>query len=42
MYQERIAKVLEKMKSLGQTQLIISDPMTIFYLTGKMIEPRFS
>ena len=39
MYQERIAKVLEKMKSLGQTQLIISDPMTIFYLTGKMIEP---
>ena len=39
MYQERITKVLEKMKELGQTQLIVSDPMTIFYLTGKMIDP---
>lgn len=39
MYQERIDKVLNKMKELNQTQLIVSDPMTIFYLTGTMIEP---
>ncbi|MBP2966739.1 aminopeptidase P family N-terminal domain-containing protein, partial [Acinetobacter baumannii] len=39
MYQERIDRVLEKMNQLNQKQLIVSDPMTIFYLTGKMIDP---
>jgi Xaa-Pro dipeptidase len=39
MYQERVNQVLSKMETLNQTQLVVSDPMTIYYLTGKMIDP---
>lgn len=39
MNQERLAKVLTKMKEDKVPQLLISDPTTIFYLTGKMIHP---
>lgn len=39
MYKERVNQVLSKMETLNQTQLVVSDPMTIYYLTGKMIDP---
>lgn len=39
MYQERLANVLAKMTETNKQQLIVSDPMTIYYLTGKLIEP---
>ena len=39
MYQQRLRNVLDKMKETHETQLIVTDPMTIYYLTGKMIDP---
>ncbi|MGX7024181.1 M24 family metallopeptidase [Vagococcus hydrophili] len=39
MYKERLENVLKEMEIRNMPQLIVSDPMTIFYLTGKMIEP---
>lgn len=39
MNQERVKKVLDKMREKQVPQLVISDPTTIFYLTGKMIHP---
>lgn len=39
MYQERMNQVINKMKEQHQAQLIVSDPMTILYLTGKEIDP---
>ena len=38
MFEERLENVLREMKNRQMPQLIISDPMTIFYLTGTMIE----
>ena len=32
---ERFERVVEKMKSENVPQLIVSDPVAIFYLTGK-------
>ncbi|RMC98712.1 aminopeptidase P family protein [Clostridium autoethanogenum] len=36
---DRLSKVLEKMKSQSVPQFIVSDPASIFYLTGKWIHP---
>lgn len=36
---QRLNKVLEKMKSKNIPQIIVSDPASIFYLTGKWIHP---
>lgn len=38
--QNRILRVLEGMKEAGMGQLLLTDPMAIFYLTGKMLEPH--
>ena len=38
MKEERVNKIIEKMKSSGLNQLIISSPADIFYLTGQWIE----
>lgn len=40
MYKERIARVLENMEAKGLEQMLISDPPSIFYLTGKWILPN--
>ncbi|WP_251861170.1 Xaa-Pro peptidase family protein [Clostridium sp. Marseille-Q2269] len=39
MKQERLNKVLEGMKERGISQMLVSDPAAIFYLTGKWIHP---
>jgi len=39
MNQKRLEKVLEGMTQAGLSQMIISDPTNIFYLTGKWINP---
>ena len=39
MKETRVQKVLEAMKERGIPQMIISDPVAIFYLTGKWIHP---
>lgn len=40
MYQERIRRVLDHMQSKGLDQMIISDPPSIYYLTGRWILPN--
>ncbi|MDD3140017.1 MAG: aminopeptidase P family N-terminal domain-containing protein, partial [Lachnospiraceae bacterium] len=35
----KISRVLKSMEEKGVPQMIISDPTTIFYLTGKWIHP---
>ncbi len=39
MNQERIARVLKKMENAGLSQLLVTDPLSIWYLTGAMIHP---
>lgn len=39
MNENRIGRVLEKMQAQGLTQLIVSDPLSIWYLTGAHIHP---
>lgn len=39
MKQERLNKVLDKMEKENIPQLLIADPVPIFYLTGKWIDP---
>ena len=39
MHQERVNKVLDLMAQKNLTQMIISDPSAIFYLTGTWIQP---
>lgn len=39
MKEARVAKVLQKMNDCGLTQIIVSEPSSVFYLTGKWIEP---
>lgn len=36
---DRISRVLEKMEKKGLTQLIVSDPLSIRFLTGIMVHP---
>lgn len=40
MYQQRIRRVVAAMEAMGLSQLLVSDPMSIRYLTGVMIEPH--
>ena len=40
MYQERIDRVLKNMEEMGLEQMIVTDPPSIFYLTGKWILPN--
>lgn len=35
----RADKVVQKMKKLGISQMLITDPMSIYYLTGRFIDP---
>ena len=39
MYKERIERVLARMKAAGLSQLLVSDPKSVFYLTGVSVEP---
>lgn len=39
MNQERIKKVLKNLQDRGLSQTIVSDPYSIFYLTGRFINP---
>jgi len=39
LYAARFARVAENLKKLGLEQMIVSDPPTIFYLTGVRIQP---
>ena len=36
---DRISRVLSKMEEKGLTQLIVSDPLSIRFLTGIMVNP---
>ena len=36
---ERISRVLKKVEEKGITQLIVSDPLSIRFLTGIMVNP---
>lgn len=38
-YQARRARVVENLAQMGLTQMLVSDPVAIFYLTGSRIEP---
>ena len=40
MYEERTAKVLKNMEEKGLEQMLVSDPPSIYYLTGKWILPN--
>lgn len=39
MKQNRLNAVLRNMDEMGLTQMLITDPLSIFYLTGRMIRP---
>ena len=39
MKQNRVEAVLKNMESLNLSQILITDPLAIFYLTGRMIKP---
>ena len=39
MNKERMGRILQEMKNTGVPQMIVSDPVNIFYLTGKWIFP---
>ena len=39
MYQERIKRVLDSMEEMGLDQMLVSDPDSIWYLTGYDVFP---
>lgn len=39
MFEERVGRVLHNMEEMGLEQMIISDPPSVFYLTGRWILP---
>ena len=39
MNQQRIDRILENLEAGGLSQMIVSDPYSIFYLTGRFIQP---
>ena len=40
MFEERVGRVLHNMEEMGLEQMIISDPPSVFYLTGRWILPN--
>ena len=36
---ERLQRILQKLKEKNLSQMIISDPLAIYYLTGRLIDP---
>ena len=40
MFEERVSRVLHNMEEMGLEQMIISDPPSVFYLTGRWILPN--
>lgn len=39
MKQKRVERIMEALKKMGLTQMLIVDPMSIYYLTGVYVEP---
>ena len=39
MKQKRAERIMEALKEMGLTQMLIVDPMSIYYLTGVYVEP---
>ena len=39
MKQNRVDAVLKNLGDMGLSQMLITDPLSIFYLTGRMIQP---
>lgn len=39
MKQNRVERVLKNMREQGLSQMIVSDPASIYYLTGRMVDP---
>ena len=39
MKQKRVERIMEALKEMGLTQMLIVDPMSIYYLTGVYVEP---
>lgn len=39
MKENRLKKVLDRMQEMGCQQALISDPMSIYYLTGRLLDP---
>ena len=39
MRQSRVDRVLAALKEMGLSQMLITDPLAIFYLTGRLIQP---
>ena len=39
MNKERLSRVIENMKKAGLSCILVSDPLSVFYLTGRMIHP---
>ena len=39
MYQERIERVLAALDNLGASQMLVTDPMSVYYLTGIFVQP---
>ena len=38
---DRLNKIIAGMKAAGMDQIVITDPSTIFYLTGSFVAPGF-
>ena len=39
MDRQRVEKVLQRLEARGLSQMVVSDPYSIFYLTGRYIDP---
>lgn len=39
MKESRVAAVLENLENMGLSQVLLTDPISIFYLTGRLIQP---
>ena len=40
MFEERVARVLKNMEEKGLDQMLVSDPPSVYYLTGRWILPN--
>lgn len=39
MKESRVSAVLENLAEMGLSQVLLTDPVSIFYLTGRLIQP---